>query len=60
MIRQDKRGAINSDPPPILDRLDINKKEWIMLATQFVSSFKSFIGCTNTLKLLGHCFGFTW
>ncbi len=35
IIRADKRGAISSRLPPILKRLNINKKKWLSGATEF-------------------------
>ena len=35
ILRDDKRGAISAHLPPILDRLEINKEEWLDNATQF-------------------------
>ncbi len=58
VIRQDKRGAINEHLPPILDRLQINQREWIVLATKFESRFKSLVGCAEKIKQTCHCFGF--
>ncbi len=37
VIRADKRGAIGSQLPPILKRLNINKKKWLSGATDFES-----------------------
>lgn len=39
IIRENKRGAIDADLPPILDRLDIGPKQWLRIATQFESRF---------------------
>ena len=35
IIRNDKRGHIENDVPPILDRLQITTDQWRMNATQF-------------------------
>jgi REP element-mobilizing transposase RayT len=35
IIRSDKRGHINNDLPPILDRLQITARQWRINATQF-------------------------
>lgn len=50
VIRSDKRGAINSALPPILDRLDIDPKEWLLLTTRFESKFKGLVGCVEKIK----------
>jgi len=49
-IRNDKRGAIAEGLPPILDRLNLNHKQWHCLTTQFEQRFKQFVGNANTLK----------
>jgi len=49
-IRENKRGYIDNDLPPILERLDISSTEWLELTTQFESRFKSLVGCKDTLK----------
>jgi hypothetical protein len=40
-IREDKRGAISQDLPPILDRLGIDEPAWLRLATSFETSFET-------------------
>lgn len=51
IIRQDKRGAINSELPPILERLDIEVDQWLKLTTQFESRFKSIVGSADALRV---------
>lgn len=58
ILREDKRGAIDSRLPPILDRLNIPEGEWKVLTTKFESRFKSLVGCVNTLKEVKHLFSF--
>ena len=48
-IREDKRGYIDNNQPPILDRLGISSSEWLILTTQFESKFKSLVGCKEKL-----------
>jgi len=44
-VREDKRGAIPEDLPPILDRLGIDGQgAWLRLAAQFESSFYTWVG----------------
>jgi len=43
-VRDDKRGAIASDLPPILDRLGITPEAWLQLSTEFGTHFSSWIG----------------
>lgn len=44
LIREDKRGATPDNLPPILERLDIDPKQWLFMATKFKSLFKSLVG----------------
>ena len=37
IIRNDKRGHINQNLPPILERLDIDPKRWLSSSTEFES-----------------------
>jgi len=43
-VREDKRGAIADDLPPILDRLGISLPAWLQLASEFETHFCSWIG----------------
>jgi len=43
-LRDDKRGAIANDLPPILDRLGITPEAWLQLCTEFETHFSSWIG----------------
>jgi len=43
-VREDKRGAIADDLPPILDRLGIGSQAWLHLASEFETHFCSWIG----------------
>jgi len=49
-IREDKRGAIDSNLPPILNRLHIEPKNWLYSAQHFERSFKAFAGKIESLK----------
>ena len=40
-IREDKRGFIDNNLPPILERLNISSCKWLVLTTQLESKFKS-------------------
>jgi len=57
-IREDKRGAISQDLPPILERLGIDEQAWLRLATQFESSFNTWVGkpkhVHSACRRLGH------
>lgn len=50
IIREDKRGAISESLPSILDRLEINTKQWQKLSQQFEANFNSFAGNSGILK----------
>jgi len=50
IIREDKRGFIPDDIPPILDRLQIEPKEWLYLSKNFESPFKGLVGSISKLK----------
>ena len=49
-IREDKRGAISSELPAILARLDIDEDHWLYMTQNFESSFKSLVGSVYSLK----------
>ena len=46
-IREDKRGRIDDDHPPILDRLGIETEHWLYLTQHYQSNFKSLVGTTG-------------
>jgi hypothetical protein len=58
IIRDDKRGAISTDIPPILDRLNIDIDSWKTLTTEFESTFSAFVGSpkhvVSATKRLGY------
>ncbi len=56
-IREDKRGTIDSDAPPIINRLDIAPEHWVHLCTHFESRFKGLVGSIHSLKALCSQFG---
>jgi hypothetical protein len=41
MIRTDKRGAIIINLPPILERLTINRQQWLQQSQQFEKLYAS-------------------
>jgi len=49
-IRKDKRGSINNDLPPILDRLNFDAKNWFYSTQNFESYFKGLVGTINKVK----------
>jgi len=50
IVRDDKRGSINPNLPPILDRLNFEKDAWHTVATQFESQFKQWVGAETRLR----------
>ena len=52
IIREDKRGAIADNLPPILDRLNIEPKLWLNSCTRFEKQFKTFVGNEGRIKTL--------
>ncbi|WP_045860217.1 hypothetical protein [Teredinibacter purpureus] len=56
-IREHKRGFIDNNLPPILERLNITSREWLTLTTQFESTFKSLVGCKAKLMLAAKVLG---
>jgi REP element-mobilizing transposase RayT len=58
IIREDKRGSIPNDIPPVLQRLNIEPQHWLYLSRKFESPFKGLVGSVYRLKqaceLLGY------
>lgn len=50
ILREDKRGNIPADYPPILERLQIDPKHWLYMTKEFESSFKGLVGTVFKLK----------
>ena len=44
ILREDKRGAIDTTLPPILKRLSIEPRHWLFLTQHFESKFKGLVG----------------
>ena len=59
IIREDKRGAIAENAPPILQRLEISPAHWIDLSTSFESRFKGIAGSVESVKRWCAQFGLT-
>ncbi len=49
VIRDDKRGHIEGNMPPILKRLGIEPESWIELTTKFEDNFKDLVGSPTIL-----------
>ncbi|MDH5518321.1 MAG: transposase [Gammaproteobacteria bacterium] len=50
IMRDDKRGFINNQLPPILERLNIEAKHWHYMTQHFESHFKGLVGSAFKLK----------
>ena len=50
ILREDKRGSIPTDFPPILERLQIDPKHWLYMTQEFESRFKGLVGTAFKLK----------
>jgi len=58
IIRDDKRGAIPGNTPKILDRLNIEAKNWLHSAQHFERSFKIFAGKMASVKAACEALGY--
>ena len=50
VMREDKRGGIPENLPPILERLNIDPQHWLYLTQHFESPFKGLVGSVYKLK----------
>ena len=50
ILRDDKRGFINNNIPPILNRLNIQAENWLSLTKNFESQLKGLVGSVTKLK----------
>ena len=49
-IREDKRGRIDDDQPPIPDRLGIETEHWLYLTQHCQSSFKLLVATADRVR----------
>ena len=49
-IRDDKRGSISADLPPILERLQIKREAWLSLTKGFEGLFTSLVGKEESVQ----------
>ena len=49
-LREDKRGAIPENIPPLLQRLNIDTRHWEYLAKNFESPFKGIVGTAHNVR----------
>ena len=52
ILRDDKRGSINKNLPPILERLGFERSAWNKLTTSFESQFTHWVGQEETVKAI--------
>jgi REP element-mobilizing transposase RayT len=57
-IREDKRGAIPENLPPVLERLQIDPRYWLYMAQHFESRFKGLVGTAYKLKAACESLGY--
>lgn len=50
IMRQNKRGAIASELPPILERLGLNTDAWQVLTTEFETQFQHWVGSEHIVR----------
>jgi REP element-mobilizing transposase RayT len=58
IIREDKRGTIAEELPPILERLQIDPRHWLYMAQHFESRFKGLVGTAYTLRAACESLGY--
>lgn len=51
-VRSDKRGAIPSDTPKILNQLSIDSEIWLETVNAFTTEFHAFVGPEHKLQTL--------
>lgn len=57
-LREDKRGAIPGNLPPVLERLQIDPRYWLYMAQHFESRFKGLVGAAYSLKAACESMGY--
>jgi REP element-mobilizing transposase RayT len=50
ILREDKLGSIDSNIPPVLERLNLSEDNWEVLIKSFEKQCKSFAGSENLIK----------
>jgi len=59
-VREDKRGAIAEDLPPILERIGITRAAWLQLAKDFETTFCTWIGQAEHVERVCERSGQRW
>lgn len=57
LIKENKRGFISEDIPPVLERLKIGRHQWRCIAAEFESRFKHMAGTAAKLTDAAEAFG---
>ncbi len=60
ILREDKRGAIANKLPPILQRLDMDAKQFIYLSQNFEQPFKNLVGAAHHVRKACQALGQNW
>ena len=60
VLRDNKRGSISENVPPILIQLNIDPKHWCYLSQHYESEFKSLVGTAYHVKAECEQFGQRW
>ena len=60
ILREDKKGAIPENIPPILEQLNIDPKQWCYLSRHFESQFKTLVGTAYNVKAACEQLGQQW
>ena len=59
-VREDKRGRVDSTPPPILKRLGLAPADWVVFATEVESQFGNWVGSLSQISLASNHVGQRW
>ena len=59
-LRENKRGVIDDQLPPILERLQIDPQHWQYLNRNFESRFKSLVGAAHSIRRACEQLGKHW
>ncbi len=60
IVRDDKRGSIPADTPPILQRLHIESQAWMQLTAEFEKQFCHFVGRPEAVQRVCSQLGQKW
>ena len=58
ILVEGKRGAISRALPPILERLQIDPRNWLQMAQHFEGQFRSFVGAMDCVKATCRALGY--